>query len=437
MEVPLPLLMTLVLYALVAISPAHAAHTPSAEAARLARELDRWSRPLVESGALAGQLIVARNGTLLVERAWGMADRELGSPVNASTCFNVASITKPMTGIIAIQLIEEGRLALADTLGRWLPGFPNGSRITVEHLMRHRAGIPHRVTTEEQESQPQDAASMVAHAAKDTLLFAPGERSLYSSAGYSVLARVLERASGRPYDSLLLERVFRPAGMTRSTNAGARTLVPGRASSYVPTFTGYENAPLKDMSFLVGAGSVWSTARDLHRLMRAVSSGRMGEGPRLSSVRGGRLSWNGSSNGFRAFASYDSASGLEVVWCGNVHTGAPDLLGAAIDSLVRGRPAPAPPAPPARIAVSDEVLRGYEGVYVLENGVRLELRARGGALYANDWALVPVGTDRFHSLRDFGDVRVRRDGAGRIEKLDWGTARGAMAAPRSGDLPAR
>jgi CubicO group peptidase (beta-lactamase class C family) len=430
----LPAIVTFVLFALLTAPSVAAAASPP-ESTRLAREIDRWSRPLVASGALAGQLLVSRNGSVLLERAWGQADRELRVPVDGGTRFNVASVTKPMTVMIATQLVQEGRLALSDTVGRWLPGFPNGSAITVEHLLRHRAGIPHRVTTEEQESQPQDAASMVRFAAKATPLFPPGERFSYSSGGFSVLARVLELAGGKSYDSLVAERVFRMAGMTQSTNAGARTLVPGRASSYVPTPDGYRNAPLKDLSFLVGAGSVWSTARDLHRLMRAVVTGRMGEGARLSWVRSGRLEWNGSTNGFRAFVSHDSASGLEIVWCGNVHTGAPDLLRAAVDSVARGRAPAPPPAPPARVAMSDSTLRGFEGVYQLANGTRLEVRARDGVLYANDWALVPVGGDRFHSLRDFGDVVARRDAAGRVERLDWGVTQGVMPAPRLGDLP--
>ncbi len=413
--------------------PALAAEA-SGESTRLARELDRWSAPLVRSGALAGQLLVARNGRVLVERAWGEAQRELHVPMRATTRLNVASITKPMTVMIATQLIQEKRLSLGDTLGRWLPGFPEGGRITVEHLLRHRSGIPHRVTTDEQESQPHDDAAMVEHARSVTLLFAPGERSTYSSAGFSVLARVLELASGQPYDSLLAQRVFRPNGMSRSTNAGARARVEERAASYVPSAEGYENAPLKDMSFLVGAGSVWSTARDLLRLVRAVVTGAMGEGARLSWVRSGRLEWNGSSNGYRAFAAHDSASGLEIVWCGNVHTGAPDQLRAAVEAAARGM-SPAPPAPaPARIAVTDSVLRGFEGVYQLASGVRLEVRARDGALYANDWALLPTGADRFYSLRDYGEVTVRRTSDGRIERLDWATAMGVMPAPRIGDL---
>lgn len=440
---PAWILIGCLLVALVAVPQAHSAAgppsaksgPPSPEADRLARELDRWSRPLVESGALAGQLLVSRNGAVLLERAWGEAQRELHVPMTLETRLNVASITKPMTGMIATQLIQEGKLALADSIARWLPGFPNGSKITVEHLLRHRAGIPHRVTTAEQESQPLNAADMVALAAKATPLFAPGERSTYSSAGYSVLARVLELAGGMSYDSMLAQRVLRPNGMTRSTNAGAREIVPDRASSYLPTPAGYENASLKDMSFLVGAGSVWSTARDLHRLMRAVVTGKMGEGARLSWVRSGLLSWNGSSNGFRAFVAHDSASGLEIVWCGNVQTGAPDLLRAAVDSTALGRPLPPIPTPPARIALTDQALKGYEGVYVLANGQRLDVRARDGALYASEWTLIPVGQDRFFSPRDYGDVIVRRDPAGKIERLDWGTPQGVMPAPRTGDLP--
>ena len=255
--------------------PARAA-TPDAR--RIARELDAYVRPLLATQQLSGNLLVARDAHILVERSWGEANRELGVSNAPETRFCIASVTKPMTLVLAIQLIQEDKLALADTLGKWIPGFPRGGQITVEHLLRHCAGIPHRVTTEKDETVPLTAADMVEYARRSTFLSLPGEKSLYSSAGYSVLARVLELASGQSYEELIRDRLFAPLGMAHSTHANARTLLPLRAASYVPGLHAIENAPLKDSSFLVGAGSIWSTARDLHRLLRAVASHRLGEG---------------------------------------------------------------------------------------------------------------------------------------------------------------
>ena len=114
--------------------------------------------------------------------------------------------------------------------------------------------------------------------------------------------------------------------MTRSRHADNRSILAGRAAAYVPGPRGVENAPLQDLSALVGAGSVWSTARDLHRFVEAIVSGRLGQGPRLSFVRQGRLDFNGRTGGFKAWALYDSVTRTEAIFAGNVATGAPDWL---------------------------------------------------------------------------------------------------------------
>ena len=110
--------------------------------------------------------------------------------------------------MLALQLIMEKKLGYRDTLERWIRGIPSGDRITIEHLLRHRSGIPHRVTTEKDETQPMTAADVVEFARHSTLLFEPGSRSSYSSAGFSVLSRVLELASGKSYADLLAERLL-------------------------------------------------------------------------------------------------------------------------------------------------------------------------------------------------------------------------------------
>ena len=402
---------------------------------RIARDLDAWARPLVDAGQLSGQVLIARGGKE-VERDYGFADRERRVRVTPETRFNIASVTKPMTVILAIQLMREKKLGYTDTLERWIPGLPSGNRMTVEHLLRHRSGIPHRVTTEKDETQPMSAAEFVAFARRCTLMFEPGARSSYSSAGFSVLARVLELAGGRTYDQLLHERLLDSLGMSHTSEPDSRVLLPDRALSYVPGPKAFENAPLKDYSFLVGAGSVFSTVGDLNRLVQAVVSGRLGESIRASNVRDGKLSWNGNSNGFVAWADWDSATGTAVVFAGNVHTGATELLRTAARRIAAGETLPPASLPGlAGVTLPDSTLRRVEGVYQLGNGTRLEVRARDGVLWSNDWVMRPLSATRFFSPRDYGDVTAVAGPSGRVERLDWTQSGTVYPAPRIADLP--
>jgi CubicO group peptidase (beta-lactamase class C family) len=312
---------------------------------RVAEAFDAYIAPLSAAEQLSGQLLVAQDDQAVLERCYGWANRELQSPVTAETCFNIASITKPLTQVLALQLILEGKLAATDSVGRWIPGFPAGNTMTVSHLLQHRAGIPHRFTTDEQETVPHTAAEMVEFARHATLEFPPGERSQYSSGNYIVLARILELASGSSYPELLQQRIAGPLGLRHTAHTDGRALLPGRATSYVPGIYGMENAPLKDNSFLVGAGSVWSTARDLHRVLRAVAQGALGPDVRANLLRDGKLRWNGSTNGFRALAEYDTATAISLVFVGNYHTGAVDRLSGGLRALLAGQ-TPAPATPP-------------------------------------------------------------------------------------------
>jgi hypothetical protein len=245
-----------------------------------------------------------------------------------------------------------------------------------------------------------------------------------------VLARILEIATGKPYATQLDEELFRPLGMTHSLHTDGITILPERACAYVPGERGIENAPYQDFSGLVGAGSVWSTARDLHRFVRAVVTGQLGDGMRQSFVRGGRLDFNGLTGGFRAFADWDSTTGLEVIFAGNCATGAADLIRQAIPQLVAGKPMAPPPLPELMAGgLPIERLRHLEGDFQLENGVRLRLRVRGSGLWCNDWPLEPMADGAFFSPRDYGIVRPVEAG-GQIERLDW-TQRGQVyPAPR-------
>lgn len=402
----------------------------------LARRLDSYAAPFLADGHLSGHLLVARGGEIVYERSFGMANWELETPVTADTRFNIASITKPITGLAGLQLIAAGKLSTADTLSRWIPDFPRGDEITIGQLFTHQAGIPHRVTTDAQESQPMTAAEVVELAKGVPLLFDPGTSSTYSSAGYSVLARVLELASGESYGQLVENLVFVPAGMTHSVHPVGDLLVPRRASSYLIGADGrLRNAALKHYSFLVGAGSIYSTARDLLALQRALLAGRYGDDAARNFLRDGDLSWNGRTDGFRAFADYDGDTEVSVIFTGNLLTGAADRLRADVPRIVAGEEVSAP----ARLAivpatVAPEVLARYEGTYQLRPGTELELSVEDGVARLSGWTLIPTSETSFFSPQDYGRVEVVLADDGAVERLDWEAGGQVYPMPRVGPL---
>ena len=236
----------IILFALVAIESSVAA------AATLEQRVDAFVEPLIADGLMSGNLIIARKDAVLFKASYGMANYELNVPVTEQTRFCVASLNKSLTGLAVAVLIHEGRLDLDNTVSTWIDGFPRGDEITLRQLMGHRAGVPHRVTESIEETVPTTAAEVVERVKEKGLLHDPGVKRTYSTAGYSVVARIIELVTGQDYDTAMRELVFAPLGMNDTQHIDGRANVPHRASPYMFGPDGMENAPLKDLSFLVG-----------------------------------------------------------------------------------------------------------------------------------------------------------------------------------------
>ncbi len=410
-----------------------AAIAPEAE---LERRVDAYLQPYLDIGHLSGTLLIAKQGEVVYEKSFGLANHELSVPNSLETRFCVGSINKPMTIVIAARLLEAEKLAPTDSLDRYLPSFPKGEEITVRDLLGHSAGIPHRVTEPLDETRPQTPATMVELAAKRDLVFEPGTDSAYSSGGFSVLARVLEVAGGKPYAELLEEYVLLPAGMSDTSDPVTRAILQHRASSYSFDTDGLLNAPPADISYLVGAGSVYSTPRDLLAMQQAVLAGKLGTKARELLVReSGNLIWNGSAHGYRAFADYDAATGITLVVASNLTSGALDRVREALPKIAAGEELAKPSPINATAAMVDpEVLRSYQGAYELRPGRNLELRWVDGRMRMDDWLLIPTSKTTLFSPQDYAEIEVVFDESGEVSRLDWTTGGQTYPLPKVGDL---
>jgi CubicO group peptidase (beta-lactamase class C family) len=364
-------------------------------------------------------VLAAEDGKVIYEKAFGVANADFKIPNQLNTRIGIASITKYMTSVILSRLIESNKIALADKLNKYIPDFPNGDKITIDMLARHRSGIPHRVMPPEAESLSYSSAEFVEKVKQAKLAFEPGTARLYSSAGYSVLARVLELASGKTYSQLLQEYVFASAGMTDSVDFEGDAVIERRAQDYYLSPQGLVNVPLKNYSFLVGAGSVYGTARDVYRFAEALVDGKYGE-PIKTALQGKTtFSGSGSTNGHRSYFEIALDKKYAFVILAN-SAGAFDLVSQGLLEILQGKePTVKSFTIPKIIPNPNKDLTEFLGHYKRSDGGATEIVLRNDFLYSGDIKLYPTRPDCFFEYRFFGDVCFTRDDSAKIKEIKW------------------
>ena len=404
-----------VAFVLVILAFSFAADAQSNKAAKI----DKLISGLAKTGHFSGILTASENGKIIYEKAFGIANADFKVPNTVNTRIGIASITKPMTAVILLKLVEEGKIRLEDPLSKYIPDFPSGEQITVEMLYRHRSGILHRVMSPEMESVSYTSAEMVEKVKAAKLAFAPGEKRLYSSGGYAVLARVLELASGKSYAQLLKQYVFEPGGMRDSVNFDSSAVMERRAQDYVLDEGGYRNASLKDYSFLVGAGSVFGPAGDVHKFAAAIVDGKYGEAVRNAQVTDGVFSASGSTNGHRAYVEMKADRSYGFALVSNLACGSVDIVQAGVKEILEGRePKNSAISVPKFDPAANPNLSGFTGKYKAESGSEIEIVARNGSLYSSDIRLYSVKPGCFFDFRFFGEACFVSEG-GKTKEIRW------------------
>jgi len=184
----------------------------------LAERLDRFVTPYVSSSDFAGIVLIARGPQVLVRRAYGLADQEKRVPIAPDMAFRIASLSKTFTAGAIEMLIDRGRLHLTDPLSRFVPGIPQGDKITVRDLLLHRSGAG-ILSDPALRRDCHTAADLVGRLGAVPPLFEPGTSGRYSNEGYLLLARIVEIASGTSYGAFLEANIFKPLGMDRTSAA--------------------------------------------------------------------------------------------------------------------------------------------------------------------------------------------------------------------------
>jgi len=251
-------------------------------------ELEQELDELAEETSFSGAVRVDLGRDVVVEKAYGLAHRGLGAPNEVGTRFALASGAKSFTALAVMSLVEVGVLELStpvrELLADDLPLI--GGDVTVEHLLAHRSGIGDYFDEDEEVDLADYLLPVPVHelaGTEDYLRvldghppkFAPDERFSYSNGGYVVLALAAERAAGRPFHELVVERVCEPAGMGSTSFLRSDEHAVAAAVGYLEVNGTWRanvfHLPVRGS----GDGGIYSTVADLRALWVAFFAGKL------------------------------------------------------------------------------------------------------------------------------------------------------------------
>jgi CubicO group peptidase (beta-lactamase class C family) len=264
-------------------------------------QLDKLVAELAARDEFSGSLLLTHRGRPVLSRSYGMANEALGIPNRPDTIFALASVTKMITALSVVQLVERGKLSFGAKLGTLLDGFAPeiGQVVTVHHLLTHTSGLGdfHLVPGFWETARTWTSAQQVMDGITQVIrgmpvAFAAGASFAYSNAGFHLLGAIVAKISGLSYYDYVRQNVFRPAGMTSSDfYTKPQWLTNSRiAHPYTRPEPG-ERVDDIDGRYFIGtpAGDAFCTCADLDRYTQALLGGKLIGPPFLQLYVGGKV----------------------------------------------------------------------------------------------------------------------------------------------------
>lgn len=369
---------------------------------------------------------VAEKGSILLSRAYGMADLEHDVPVTPTTIFEAGSVSKQFTAAAVLLLAQQGKLSLTDEVRKHVPELPDyGKPITIDHLIHHSSGLRDWGAVAGIHGWPRGTrihthAHMLDIASRQkSLNFEPGAEFSYSNTGYNLLVVIVERVTGQTFAEFTRQQIFEPLGMKHTSWRDDFTrIVKGRAIAYVEEEDGFHsNMPFENVH---GNGGLLTTSEDLLLWNENFTHGKVGGPAFLEAMqKRGRLNDNreseyasglfigeygglpevshaGATAGYVAFLTRFPGQRLSVAVLCNRGDRDPEAFAHRVaDLYLTGKKAAA--SAPATIELPEAELAARAGMYRSQRtGNVLRLEMKEGKLRTNRGASIqPLSKSQF------------------------------------------
>jgi D-alanyl-D-alanine carboxypeptidase len=240
-------------------------------------KLDSYFNALETRDKFMGNVAVSKDGKIIYTKSLGYIDLENKVKANVESKYRIGSISKTFTTVLILKAVEEKKLELSQTIGKWFPTIKNSDKITLKNLLNHRSGI-HNFTDDKEyltwNTQPKTEKEMVEIIAKGGSDFEPNTKSSYSNSNFVLLTYILEKTLKSSYSKLLTKHITQPIGLTNTYFGGKINTSNNESKSYTYLNT-WKQEPETDMSVPLGAGGIVSTASDLVKFSDALFAGKL------------------------------------------------------------------------------------------------------------------------------------------------------------------
>jgi CubicO group peptidase (beta-lactamase class C family) len=365
-------------------------------------KLDELVSAYAKLNKFNGSVLVAQKGKVLLEKGYGWKNKKDSLFTSAATVYQIGSVTKQFTAAIILRLEEQGKLRLDDKLTKYFPGYPNGDSITIFHLLTHSSGIFNYTNDGKfmnaEVARPQTQEKMISLFRDKPLGFSPGSKFSYSNSGYSLLGYIVEKVTGKQWETVMREYILSPLKMTHSGFDFARLQSPDKAIGYFyVNSTGYQTAPIVDSTVSYAAGSLYSTVGDLYKWERAIYGDKIlkpgswkkaftpfkskyGFGWIMDTVETKPITWhNGGIHGFSSHLQRYPQSEAVVILLTNRPSPELGTIANSIGALLHNQPYTIPAAR-KEITLPAETLQQYVGVYALSETETVTMTLENGQL---------------------------------------------------------
>jgi CubicO group peptidase (beta-lactamase class C family) len=391
-------------------------------------------------------VIAVRDGRTVLRKAYGMADLELGVPLQPGMVFRIGSMTKQFTAVAILMLVEEGKVAVSDPITKFLPDYPTGGRtITVEHLLTHTSGIKSYTDMDDflaNMRKDYTVKELIDHFKSQPMEFEPGEKYQYDNSGYFLLGAIVEKASGMGYEAFLKKRIFDVVGMPRTSVESTSRIIPGRARGYSKTGDTWTNADWLSMTQPYSAGALVSTVDDLAKWDAALYTGKLlrpetlqlGFTPhRLKDGKPIDYGYGWQPGTWEGFTVIQHGGGINGFVSMGVRVPERKVYVAVLSNRT-AEPFPFPvaqriasylldkPWEPKKVAVPETTLRDYPGVYRIDEKRTFTVTLDGGRLYTQPSGgqkaeALPLSESEFFYEGSMDRLRFERDAGGKVAGL--------------------
>ena len=302
---------------------------PDSLLAERINEFEHWLNTAIDGDEFVGITVALEVDGYHWSRGYGLADRENQVSATVESSYRLASVSKSLTAVGVLKLVEMGKINLDDEVQVYVPDFPRKQwPVTIRHLLRHTSGISHYKDYEAEAVHTRQMSTEEALAVFEDwdLEFEPGTRMGYTTYGFNLLGAVIEGATGRSFCEYMTEEVWRPLGMMETYCDNPDDAIPNRVEGYILRDGEIAPSTIVNTSMKYGGGGMRSIASDMVRFAQGMSDGTILSKPWVDSMWMSGVTRDGHYTGYGYGWSTTSFNGHFLT----MHTGAQEETRTAL-----------------------------------------------------------------------------------------------------------